>query len=391
MRISKRVVLAGTALATATVALAGATAGSSAPQTKPPPSPIVGLVNSLNGLSAQARETRLYNLAKQEGGTLELYTSLTRTILPEVVKEFQAKYPAIKVNAYRASSEDVVARLTQEASAGASGADVVETNGTEMLFFQHRANVLVPYRGSPYASSIPDAYRFNTWTADRIEAFVVAWNTNLVGSGQQPTSFQSLANSTWSGKLAMEPTDADWFAALYTYLEKQALSKLKPAATAAGRRKQKAAVDRGLDAMFARIARNSKMIGGHTTLATLLAAGQYSVCVTCHAQSIEALQDNGAPITFKPFVQPILIRPQGIGIVYRLKHKATALLFYDWMLRKDGGQKALLAGGSNPARKDMGDADLARAKRVNVNLRPIVSHWGFWSNKYEGLVRLAGG
>jgi iron(III) transport system substrate-binding protein len=391
MRISKRAVLVVTALATAVVVLVGATAGSSAPEYKVPPSPIAKLVNSLQGLSASKREAKLYNLAKQEGGTLEFYTSLTKTILPEVQKAFEAKYPGIKVHAFRGASEDVVARLTQEASAHTTGADVVETNGTEMLFFQHRANILVPYRTSPYSAFIPDAYRFNTWTADRIEAFVVARNTNLVPDGQQPRSFQDLGTSKWAGKIAMEPTDTDWFAALYGYLEKQALSKLKPAATAAGRKRQKAAVDRNVDALFTRIAKNAQMIGGHTTLATLLAAGQYSVCVTCHAQSIEALAQDGAPITFKPFVSPILVRPQGVGIVYRLAHPATALLFYDWLLRKDGGQAALLKGGANPSRKDMGDADLAHTKRVNVNLRPIVANWGFWSKKYDALVQLGKG
>ena len=110
MRISKRAVLACTALATAVVALAGATTGTSAVQRPAPPSPIAGLVKSLNGLSPKAREAKLYNLAKQEGGTLEFYTSLTRTILPEVVKAFEAKYPGIKVNAYRASSEEVPSR-----------------------------------------------------------------------------------------------------------------------------------------------------------------------------------------------------------------------------------------------------------------------------------------
>jgi iron(III) transport system substrate-binding protein len=397
MRISKRTVVVATALASITAALGGAAAGTSAPlagatltpQAAAPPNPIRGLVNNLKGLTLRQRETRLYNLAKQEG-RLEWYTSLSRTISPEVVKAFEAKYPGVKVNLFRASSEDLVARITQEASANAPGADVIETNGTEMTFFQRRRNILVPYRASPYASAVPTAYRFDGWTGERIEAFVVAYNRNLVG-GQPPRSFAELGTSKWSGKLSMEPGDVDWFAALYTYMEKQALAKLKKAKTRAAQQQQLARVRRNIDALFGRMARNSQITSGHTTQATLLAAGQFAVCVSCHAQSIQALAKDGAPITFKPFVNPIVIRAQGIGVAYRLRHPATALLFYDWMLRKDGGQTALLRGGANPARRDMGDPDLAGAKRFNLNLRPIIARYGFWSAKYDAIIRLGKG
>lgn len=386
MRISKRAALLSTLLAAALAALTGATAATSTPQAAPP-NPVKALANSLKGLSPQQREARLYNLAKREGGALEWYTSLSRTISPGVVKAFEAKYPGLKVNLFRASSEDVTARLAQEASAGVAGADIVETNGTEMSFLQRRKNILVPYRGSPYASAIAKAYQFDAWTADRIEAFIVAWNTNLV-AGSPPRSFQELATSKWAGKISMEPGDIDWFGALYEWMEKRALAKLKKPKSPAAKSRQVAAVRANLDSMFRRMAQNSQIVSGHTTQATLLAAGQFAVCVSCHSQSIQALGKRGAPVTFKPFVNPVLIRPQGIGIVYRLRHPATTLLFYDWMLRKDGGQRAMLDLGANPARKDMGDPDLAGAKRVNMNLRPLISRYGFWAKKYDAVIRL---
>lgn len=387
-RITRRLVLACTLVAALLVVVTGATASPSALHKAPPPSPIKQLVKSLSGLSPQARENRLYDLAKREGGTLEWYTSLSRTISPTVVKLFEEKYSGLKVKLYRASSEDVAARLYQEASADASGADVVETNGTEMSFFQHRKNILIPYRGSPYASGVPKEYRFDAWTAERVEAFVVAWNKNLVKSGEEPKRFTDLAQSKWQGKLSMEPGDIDWFAGMYQYLEKQQLAKLKKAKTKAARKRQIARVRRNLDRTFAAIARNSQITSGHTTQATLLAAGQFGVCVSCHAQSIEQLSDRGAPITFRPFVNPLLIRPQGIGLVYRLKHPATALLFYDWMLRKDGGQKALIDNGAEPARTDMEDPQLRGSKRVPIDLRPIVSTYKRWFDKYEAIIRL---
>ena len=386
-RINKRA-LSIVALAVALVALMGAAAGSSATKKEPPPSPIKGLVNSLKGLSPAAREAKLYDAAKAEG-TLNWYTTLSRTIGPGVVKAFEAKYPGIKVDMYRASSEDVSARMYQEANAGTQGADIVETNGTELLFMQHRANILVPYRGSPYVNGIPKSYAYDTFTGDRVEAFIVAWNTNLVKSGEEPKSWADLANPKWAGKLAMEPSDTVWFAAVYQSLEAKQLKAYKPTPrTKAAKAKALKVIDARLTNMFKAIAKNSQIVSGHTTQATLLAAGQFAVCVSCHAQSVEALQKDKAPLAFKPFAAPLVIRAQGIGIAYRLKHPNAALLFYDWMLRSDGGQKALLDGGANPARSDMADPDLRGATRYLLNLRPIVSHFKAWSDKYDAIIQL---
>ena len=387
-RVNKRVALVAATLASALVALSSAVASSSAPAKDPPPSPIKNLVNTLKGLSPQDREAKLYQAAKAEG-TFKWYTTLSRTIGPSVAKAFEAKYPGVKIDMYRASSEDLTARLVQEANAGTTGADVVETNGTELLFMQHRKNILVPYRGSPYKEGIPTTYQFDTFTGDRVEAFIVAWNTNVVKSGEEPKSWQDLTSSKWAGKLSMEPGDVDWYAAVYQAFESTELRKVKPKpATKAAKAAALKAIDKRLDAMFAAIAKNSQIVSGHTTQATLLAAGQFGVCVSCHAQSIEALQKKGAPLSFKPFAAPLVIRAQGIAIAYRLAHPNAALLFYDWMLQKDGGQAALLAAGSNPARSDMPDPDLAGSARFRLNLRPIVSNFKYWADKYDTLMQL---
>lgn len=387
-RTNRRVMLLVAALGSAVIALTGAAASMSAPVKEPPPSPIKALVASLATLSPAAREQKLYEGAKKEGA-LKWYTTLSGTISPQVVKAFEAKYPGIKVDRYRASSEDVTARLVQEANSNTKGADVVETNGTELLFMQHRKNILVPYRGSPYAKAIPTAYRFDTFTGDRLEYFIAAWNTNIVKAGEEPKGWDDMADPKWKGKLSMEPGDVDWYAAIYQALENTAWRKLSPkpktaAAKAAALKKIRAKID----TMFAGMARNSQIISGHTTQATLLAAGQFGVCVSCHAQSIQALKMRKAPIDYKPYGAPIVIRAQGVGIVYRLEHPNAALLFYDWMLRTDGGQQVLLDGGAAPANPALEDKDVRGGIRFRMNIRPIVSNFKYWADKYDRLMQL---
>jgi iron(III) transport system substrate-binding protein len=361
------------AVVASVVALVGATAGSSAPTSAPPPSPIKALVNSLKGKSSSAREARLRTLAAQEG-QVNVYTSLSSLIVTPMKAAWAKRYPDVKLNLYRASSEDVTARVLAERNAGTSGADVVETNGTNMLIFQHMKNVLVPYKQSPLRAKIPAAYRFDTFTADRLEKFVVAWNTNAVST--PPRSFQDLANPKWKGKLAVEPTDVDWFAALYTYFTKVRKPHMSTAAA---------------DRMFKAIASNSQLIEGHTNQANLLAAGQIQVIVSGHAQSIEQLQAKKAPLSFQPFVKPVVERPQGVGIAYRLPHKAAALLFYDWLLGPEG-QKILLDNGVEPARTDFNDSAFAsRPFTIKVDERPIVANYDKWSKKFDKITGVAKG
>ncbi|MBA3331512.1 MAG: hypothetical protein H0T39_11720 [Actinobacteria bacterium] len=89
-----------------------------------------------------------------------------------------------------------------------------------------------------------------------------------------------------------------------------------------------------------------------------------------------------------PFVNPVLIRPQGLGISYRLRHPATALLFYDWML-SPAGQQVLKDNGSEPARVGFDDVALNGSVKVQMDLRPIIANHGAWAKKYEAILRNA--
>ncbi len=367
-------------------ALAGATTGTAAPRAAVPPNPLTATLAKVKGLSPAAREAKLVELGKQEGGELALYTSLDLPISTRVVAAFEAAYPGIKVALTRSTSEILDARVLAEASAGAAGADVIETNGPDIFILQHKKNILVPYRGSPSAGAIPAKYRFDSWTADRLNNFVISWNTNLVQPGHEPKSLFELAQPKWKGKISLEASDVDWYAVVYQYYEQQQLSKLKHYKDPKLQARQKAKVDRNLDAVFAKLVDNAQVISGHVTQANLLAAGQFQVAVSQYAHTLEAIQAKKAPVSFRPFAGPVFSRPQGIGVVYRLRHPATALLFYDWLLRADGGQKVLLDAGSAPSHPSMRDPQLAGATIVPIDLRQVVSHWAEWSKRYDDLI-----
>jgi iron(III) transport system substrate-binding protein len=368
-RIIKLLVV-GVAAALASVAALTAAQSSASAPTKDPRSALTPTLNKLKGLKLAAREKKLYALAKAEG-TLEWYTSMSAPISEPVEKAFEAKYPGVQVNRFRASSETVFQRVIQEARAGTAGADVVETNGTEMLSLQGDGSVLIPYTTSPYRKSIPKPARFAAFTGDRIEHFIVVWNKNALGNDAPPRSFEDLANDKWKGRLAMEPTDSDWYFGLKGYL----------------RNKAKWSADK-FDRVFKAIAQNSLIIRSHTTEANLLAAGQFAICVSCHSHSIKDLIEKGAPLAFTPLVQPVVQRPQGVGIVQRLRHPAAALLFYDWLLTKNGGQRTMLDNHIDPAHTALVDATFRKAKVASVNVRAYSLKSADVDKEYEALMRL---
>jgi iron(III) transport system substrate-binding protein len=347
----------------------GQSTTSAAAAAAPVPANVKQVEAAVADLAPAQREQKLRELAKAEGAQVNLDTSLSDLVVAPLEKAWKQAYPDVKLKLYRASSEDVTARVLAERDAHRSGADLVETNGTNMVTFQNRKDVLVPYSGSPAAAAIPKEYRFPTFTADRVEKFTIAWNSKLVKD--PPKSFADLADPKWSHKLAMEPTDVDWFAAIYDFLKAHGGPGGAPMAA-----------DK-LDATWTAIARNSQMINGHTDQANALAAGQVQVLVSGHAQSLEQLQAKHAPIAFQPFVTPIIERPQGLGLVYGLKHPAAALLFYDWLIGPKG-QKVLQSNGVEAANPKYPDSHFASdPQTIPLNPTPIVARYKQWQAKYE--------
>jgi ABC-type thiamine transport system substrate-binding protein len=203
---SKRSAVSLAILVTALATVVGASVGSAAPAKNVPipPNPLKPILSQVAGLKitggfpGNPRDTKLHQLALQEGGQVNVYSSLSSFITKPLTDLWKQTFPDITLNFYRAGSEDVSARFVNESRAGTqNGADVVETNGTTMLIFQHDKNLLVPYSQTPWIAQIPKIDRFDTFVADRLEMFVIAYNKNLVSS--PPKSFQDLTDPKWKG------------------------------------------------------------------------------------------------------------------------------------------------------------------------------------------------
>ena len=269
------------------------------------------------------RDARLVERAKREG-RLVLYTSLAPTESGPLANVFETKY-GIKVELWRAISERVVQRVVTEAQGRRHGVDVIETNGPEMEMLA-REKLLGEFY-SPYLADLPQNAipPHRLWFPDRLNFFVVGFNTNKVQRSEIPATYEEFTDPKWKGRIGLEATDVEWMATL-----------IKAWGEARGM------------AYFRRIAAmKPDLRRGHVLLAELVAAGEVPVALTTYNSNVEPLKRKGAPIDFVP-VQPVVARPQGIGVARNAPHPHAALLFADLVLSPEG-QKLFESMGRVPA------------------------------------------
>ena len=256
------------------------------------------------------RMQRITAGARREG-QLTLYTSLTAATAAKVKADFERRY-GVKINLWRASSENIVQRVLTETRAGRSDFDVVETNGPEMESIA-RERVLQKIASPSFANLIPQAvFAHREWVATRLNVFVQCYNTRLVPKDEVPKSFVELLDPKWKGRLGIEANDADWFQTVV----------------------QDMGEPKGLALFRQLVATNGVSVRkGHALLAELVTSGEIALSLTCYSFKIDQDRKAGAPIDWTSF-GPLLARPNGEGISRRAKHPHAAMLFYEYMLNE---------------------------------------------------------
>jgi iron(III) transport system substrate-binding protein len=329
--------------------------------------PAEKMYQQLNGLPGGQQRAKAIEEAKKEG-SLELYTSLTDELVAPVKSSFEKQF-GIKMDVFRAASETVLQRTLQEGSANRTGNDAIETNFTEMSVLA-KQGLLSDYRGAAF-TSVPESYRFQGWLADRLNIMLPAWNTKLIKPGQEPKSWEDLADPRFKGKLTMELSDSDW----YENVTKYWLANGKTQAQ--------------VDDLWSRMVANANVAKGHTVMAELLGAGQTAVDAMNYSYITQNTADKGAPVAFRSADglahTPGFARPQGVSMMKGAKHPAAAWLFNDWMLNE--GQKLAVSLGLTPSVKVPGDKSLDGVTLKPYDIAGLVADAKTWEDRYDQLLR----
>ena len=172
---------------------------------------ILCVLTSLVALSAQAQSIdETYKQALKEGA-LNVYGTLTPDTAEKILPIFEKRFPGIKTVNTGASSDKIVARSISEARGGRTIGDVFHMNLENIMQVHEQGLVLekLPPEADVFASHLKGSF----WVATRFNTLVAAWNTQLVGKGDEPKSFEEFAEPKWKGKLLAEPRDAEFLIA----------------------------------------------------------------------------------------------------------------------------------------------------------------------------------
>ena len=304
------------------------------------------------------RDARLLENARKEGSVV-LYTSLAPTESGPLGQAFEKK-TGVKVEIFRTISEKVVQRALTEARAKRFAFDVVETNGPEMEIMA-REKIFSDFH-SPHLADLPPSAipAHRQWIPDRVNFFVVAFNTAKVRREELPKTYQGFLDSRWKGRIGLEATDAEWMATLVKLWGESA----------------------GM-AYFRQLAEMKPDVRkGHVLLAELIAAGEIPVGLTVYNSNAESLKRRGAPIDWLP-VEPVVGRPQGIGVARNAPHPHAALLFADFVLSPEG-QELLNSMGRVPVSTKV-KTDLNRFPYTMVDPVTVLDEQEKWNKLWEGL------
>jgi len=273
----------------------------------------------LAAYSGADREQVLAVGAKAEGKVV-WYTSLAGGSYKELAASFEKKYPGVKVEAYRGSSQDLLARITAEAQARRFLVDSVES--TMPLMKAMRDDKLIAPFYSPHLGKYPPEAKEKadrgliSWASARESYIGVAYNKKLIGAKDTPKNFDDLLKPAFKDKLAFATSDTGsrMIAAMLQFKGEEYVRKFKP--------------------------QNVRLyaVSGRALL-DLVISGEVGVSPTIFRNHALVAIEQGAPVAWVPMD----IVPTNAGAVTpaaRAPHPHAALLFNDFILGPEG-QKIL--------------------------------------------------
>ena len=264
--------------------------------------------------NAPDRERILYEGAKKEGKLL-WYTSLVPN--KHIVKVFQAKYPGVSVDVYRAAGNTLATRLLEERRAKRYLADAIESTPPQLMLLRD-AKALQPFT-SPHLANYPDVAKESAsadlvfWATDRESLIGVGYNTNVMPAALVPKKFDDLLNPSLKGKMstANNETGARAIGAMLKAKGEGFVKKLR-----------------------------SQDIRPHTTTAAgltdLIISGEAPLSFTMVQTNLtQPAATKGAPVAWLP-MEVVAVNAGSAAVIANAPNPHAALLFIDFLLGPDG-------------------------------------------------------
>lgn len=265
------------------------------------------------------REKILYAGAKAEG-KITWYTSLAGNSYKDLAAAFETKYPGVKVESYRATRQDMGARIMAEAQAQRYIVDTIETT-IPLLKLMKDNSLLVPYY-FPTEAKFPDEVKEKAatglvfWAIDRESHIGLAYNKNSIPAKLVPRNYEGLLRPELKDKIAFAGSDTGVtvVGAMLKFKGEEFVRKLK--------------------------AQNPVVhnVSGRALL-DMVISGEVGVSPSTFRNHVEVSLKVGAPIAWVP-MDVVPSNSGSTAVSVKAPHPHAALLLADFILGA-GGQKVL--------------------------------------------------
>ncbi len=279
--------------------------------------------------------------SKKEQG-LVVYGNVSADNFAPVLEAFRKKYPWIKVQTLDVGPAPAFERYLTESSVNRRSADLIAAaSPTGWLRFVKRGE-LEPYvaEGSAqlpeWSRPFPGLYTLST------DPLVMVYNKLLLKPDQQPKSIAQL-------RALLKSNPANFAGRLTTY---DALRH--PFAYAAHWTYAKARGEAAWEA-FRELGPATRPEGGGASMVEKVAAGEYTaIYFSSPLTFYKSMKDmKSSPVLAWSLIEDgTLVMMRGIGITKKSQNKASAQLFLDFVVSRDG-QLAAARGGMTPYRPDI--------------------------------------
>jgi iron(III) transport system substrate-binding protein len=300
-------------------------------------------VSDIANYAGADRQTILEAGARKEG-TVQLYGTGTQD--EPMYARFRAKYPWLKLEAYRAPATDVARRAMEEDKAGRNTVDAFILS-TAALGVLRNAKLLQPY-------TVPDIAVFakygiepgRNWIYDYQSWLGLGYNSKLISEDEVPKTYDDLLDPKWKGKMAISDwtsTTANWVGVVIQKKSEDYVLKL-------GQQNMTA---------FAVSPR---------AVANFIVSGENPISPVIYSSHMNSSKREGASVAWKA-LGPSFAQVGAAAVAAKAPHPNAALLLIEFYLSKEG-QTLRQELGYASARTDMVNVAKPPDEAVDLTLLP---------------------
>jgi len=270
-------------------------------------------------------------LEAKASGKITIYTSVPEKIMDKIRADFEARYPNITLDVFRAGTGKVMAKLAAEMEAGAIAADllwVAEPSSYEALKDKGVLLRFTPAESAALPAKFrdPDGYYY----AGRLINMIVAYNADVE---PKPTGWKDLLNPAYKGKVGMA-------------------TPIKSGAALATLGALTASEDFGWKFYEDMAANGAMQLKSNGKVRDQLATGELAVGIALDYQ-IRQAKAKGSPVDYVWPAEGAILIPSPVAIFNTSQNPDAARVFVNYVLSKDGQKTLVELGSFIPVRADV--------------------------------------